>query len=156
MKKLTIDHKKFALFAYQSEPSPKYQLGDVLYKASENRIGVVIQTFSDGDCRTDDWGMCSESEVEYATIEQVKELRPKLMDDLMITSNRKTRTIAEMALRTDYVLLTAQKQHLLKIISGEEQPNELFLEGLINFIDTFQDIVVEEEWVDEQIVFPNF
>ena len=89
------DHKKFACFEYESETSPGYQLGDILHKEydwedeetgekQEPEIGVVIQTFSDGDVRTDMWGMCCESEVTPATLSQIKKYRPSLMEFLLI------------------------------------------------------------------------
>ena len=90
------DHKKFCYFDYESEVNPhKYQLGNIIYKSYdwENRvtgekqppeIGVVIQTFDDGDVRTDMWGLCSESEVRPATLLDLKKHRPKLIDDLII------------------------------------------------------------------------
>lgn len=88
------DHKRFVCFDYESETSPGYQLGDVLYKeysehfdSEENQepeIGVVIQTFSDGDVRTDMWGMSCDSEVSPATVEQIKKYRPNLMEYLLI------------------------------------------------------------------------
>ena len=88
------DYNKFRKFDYENEINPnQYQLGDVLLKSyrelyadSENEqddeIGVVIQTFEDGDVRTDMWGMCSESEVRYATHKEVEVLRPFLIHDL--------------------------------------------------------------------------
>jgi hypothetical protein len=91
-----VNHKKFCYFEYESEVNPnKYQLGDILYKdyteennyTGENQepeIGVVIQTFDDGDVRTDMWGMCSESEVSLATLEQIKKHRLSLMEDILI------------------------------------------------------------------------
>ena len=87
------DHKNFCYFDYENEVSPKYQLGDILtkdysklYKDSEQgiEIGVVIQTFSDGDFRTDMWGMSSESEVSPSTILEIKKYRSKLMEHLVI------------------------------------------------------------------------
>jgi len=89
------DHKKFCYFEYDSEPSSGYQLGNVLFKSNdwENKItgekqppeiGVVIQTFNDGDFRTDMWGMSCESEVRPATLLDLKKHRPKLIDDLVI------------------------------------------------------------------------
>ena len=83
-----LDHNKFRMFDYENEINPsKYQLGDVLYMnyiydKQKPEIGVVIQTFSDGDIRTDMWGMCSESEVSCATIEQIKLYRPKLIKEI--------------------------------------------------------------------------
>ncbi len=89
------DHKKFCHFEYESEPNPfKYQLGHVLtkdysklYKDSEQgiEIGVVIQTFGDGDFRTDMWGMSCESEVSPSSVLEIKKYRPNLMDDLLIS-----------------------------------------------------------------------
>jgi hypothetical protein len=82
-----IDHNKFRLFDYENEVNPnKYQLGDILYKEHTDvfsNIGVVIQTFSDGDVRTDMWGMCSESEVSMATSEQVDLYRPNLIQEIL-------------------------------------------------------------------------
>jgi hypothetical protein len=87
------DHKDFCCFNYESEPSKNYQLGDVLtkdysklYEDSEQEIevGVVIQTFSDGDFRTDMWGMSSESEVSPSTLSDIKKYRPKLIHNLII------------------------------------------------------------------------
>jgi hypothetical protein len=83
------DHNKFRCFDYENETSPTYQLGDVLLKnyTGENQepeIGVVIQTFDDGDFRTDMWGMSYVSEVRPATLLDLKKYRPKLIDDLII------------------------------------------------------------------------
>jgi hypothetical protein len=89
-----LNHKEFCYFDYESEVNPnKYQLGDILYKEytdennytgenQEPEIGVVIQTFDDGDVRTDMWGMCSESEVSLATLEQVDLYRPNLIQQI--------------------------------------------------------------------------
>lgn len=89
-----LNHKEFCYFEYESEVNPnKYQLGDVLYKEytdennytgenQEPEIGVVIQTFNDGDVRTDMWGMCSESEVSLATLERVNLYRPNLIQQI--------------------------------------------------------------------------
>jgi len=79
------DYNKFCCFLYENEESPMYQLGDILYKSYDEQppeIGVVIQTFEDGDFRTDMWGMSYISEVRYATLEEIKELRPKLLYEL--------------------------------------------------------------------------
>lgn len=89
------NHKEFCFFEYESETSPTYQLGDVLtkdysklYEDSEPdnvEVGVVIQTFDDGEFRTDMWGMSSESEVSPSTILEIKKYRPKLMESLLIS-----------------------------------------------------------------------
>jgi hypothetical protein len=82
------NHKDFCCFDYESEINPnQYQLGDVLFKnytGQEPEIGVVIQTFEDGDFRTDMWGMSYESEVRPATLLDIKRYRPKLMNSLLI------------------------------------------------------------------------
>jgi hypothetical protein len=80
-----VDHNKFRKFDYESEINPnKYQLGDILIKEEYHpEIGVVIQTFDDGDVRTDMWGMCSESEVSLATLEQVDLYRPELIQEIL-------------------------------------------------------------------------
>lgn len=83
------NHDKYRLFNYENEPSTTYQLGDVLLKKYEGdqspEIGVVIQTFADGDFRTDMWGMSSYSEVVPAKLSDVKEYRPDLLLDLIIS-----------------------------------------------------------------------
>ena len=88
------DHNKFRHFDYENETNPhKYQLGDVLTKdysklyplsSEEPEIGVVIQTFEDGDVRTDMWGMCSEIEVSLSTFDEIVKHRPKLIQELLI------------------------------------------------------------------------
>ena len=82
------DHKPFCFFDYENEINPhKYQLGDVLtkkYTDGNIEVGVVIQTFEDGDVRTDMWGMCSESEVSSSTFGEIGRYRPKLLTELLI------------------------------------------------------------------------
>lgn len=80
------DHNKFRLFCYTNYPNDTFTLGNVLLKEDEEstEIGVVIQTFDDGDCRTDMWGNCSPSEVRSATIEDIKTFRPELLQDLLL------------------------------------------------------------------------
>jgi len=72
------NHEKFAHFEYVSEPNNQVELGDILFRnVDEPEIGVVIQTWSDGDFRTDMWGV--DSYATFATEEQVKEYRPELL-----------------------------------------------------------------------------
>lgn len=91
-----VDHNKFRKFEYENEVNPnKYQLGDILFRdysdvyvdsgegLSPNEIGVVIQTFEDGDVRIDMWGMCCESEVSMATLEQIDLYRPNLIQEIL-------------------------------------------------------------------------
>ena len=64
------------------------------------------------------------------------------------------------AKRTDYSLLLRQKQTLLKIIDPDEMgfidpDRNNHIEGLLNFLDTFQDSVVDSGVLPEGIVFPS-
>ena len=59
---------------------------------------------------------------------------------------------------TDFVLLAKQKQTLLKLTDPDEMnfsdPDRItHLEGLINFLDNFQDLAVESG-IPEEKVFP--
>ena len=59
---------------------------------------------------------------------------------------------------TDFVLLAKQKQTLLKLLDPDEMnfddPDRItHLEGLINFLDNFQDLAVESG-IPEEKVFP--
>lgn len=59
---------------------------------------------------------------------------------------------------TDFVLLAKQKQTLLKLLDPDEMnfddPDRMtHLEGLINFLDNFQDLAVESG-IPEEKVFP--
>jgi len=81
------DHNRFKMFEYENEPCETFQLGDVLLKEYDDEkcpieIGVVIQTFSDGDVRTDMWGMCSPSEVRHPTFKEIKKYRPRLFNHI--------------------------------------------------------------------------
>ena len=76
-------HKQFALFKYISEPNPNIVLGTlVTYPKDENRIGVVIQTYDDGDFRTDMNGNTSMSEIRFSTVDDVRKYRPDLLEFL--------------------------------------------------------------------------
>lgn len=77
------DHKNFARFEYENEPSKLYHLGQILYRKTEDgeEIGVVIQTFSDygEECRTDQWG---NGDGVTATIEEIERIRPELINEI--------------------------------------------------------------------------
>jgi hypothetical protein len=81
------NHNKFRLFEYQNDmTNTNFELGQVVIKKEfsqgDNPIGVVIQLHSDGDCRTDMFGNCSLNEIRIATLEEISELRPKLLNHL--------------------------------------------------------------------------
>jgi hypothetical protein len=83
------NYEQFKCFNYENEPSPNFQLGDIVFKENKGtgdspEIGIVIQTFSDGDFRTDMFGMASESEVIPASFSHIKKYRPSIMDELMV------------------------------------------------------------------------
>jgi hypothetical protein len=67
-------------------------------------------------------------------------------------------SLEQFAQRTDYVLLAKQKESLLKIIDpdpmGFSDPDRITnLEGLLNFLDSFQDAVVDSGVLPEEKVF---
>jgi len=76
-----VDHNKFRSFNYINSPSTIFQLGQILINPKTNEIGVVIQTHSDDECRTDMFGNCDASEVGYATLQEIQEHRPELISD---------------------------------------------------------------------------
>ena len=66
--------------------------------------------------------------------------------------------LEQFAQRTDYELLTRQKQTILKILDPDtmnfDDPQRMTnLEGLLNFLDTFQDAAVDSGLPEEK-VFP--
>lgn len=67
--------------------------------------------------------------------------------------------LEEFAKSVDYKLLLKQIQSLLEIVdpceSNFSDPDRITnLEGLLNFLDGFQDAVVESEILSEEEVFP--
>lgn len=92
MKTLKVkNHKEFAHFDYVSEFAPTVKCGDVIYKINPDgpQIGVVLQTFADGDFRTDMFGCESfgksetyQSEVRLATLTEISTIRPGLLPHL--------------------------------------------------------------------------
>ncbi len=82
------NHLDFVCFDYESVPTNNVCLGDVIIKDVDVRtteIGVVIQTYSDGEFRTDMFGNdCFRTGVRIATLEEVHEYRPELIKDLDI------------------------------------------------------------------------
>lgn len=83
------DHKTFAKFDYESQPTDVISLGAIVKYQDEhnadtkNDIGVVIQTFEDGEFRTDMNGMTHISQVVPATIKDIEKYRPNLLSELM-------------------------------------------------------------------------
>jgi hypothetical protein len=64
------------------------------------------------------------------------------------------------AKRTNYKLLLQQKQTLLKIINPDlmgfvDPDRDNHIEGLLNFLDTFQDAVADSGVLPEAEVFPT-
>jgi hypothetical protein len=65
-------------------------------------------------------------------------------------------TLKQFANQTDYAVLLQQKQTLLNILDrnllNSTQDQDLL--GLINFLDKFQDVVVDSGVLPEEKVFP--
>lgn len=70
------DYNKYRLFDYENEPTGTFELGDILIN-QHNEIGVVIQTFSDSEVRTDMYGV--ECNHRLATIEEIRKYRVELL-----------------------------------------------------------------------------
>lgn len=78
------NHTKFACFDYVSQKTDVIELGAIVKYTNDNMndIGVVIQTFDDGEFRTDMNGMTHISEVVPATISDVREFRPAILSEV--------------------------------------------------------------------------
>ena len=78
------DHTKFACFDYESQKTDVIALGAVVKYTNDNMndIGVVIQTFDDGEFRTDMNGMTCISEVVPASLSDVREFRPAILSEI--------------------------------------------------------------------------
>lgn len=59
--------------------------------------------------------------------------------------------------KTDFFALAMQKRDLVKLLSapGLAQEDVNSIDGVISFLDAFQDCVVEQELVPEMYVFPE-
>jgi hypothetical protein len=78
----------FTAFKYISEPCETYKLWQVVFKEKEvefegNPIGVVIQTWGDGELRADMYGVVSHSEIRPATYAEIKQYHPDLLPKLV-------------------------------------------------------------------------
>lgn len=81
-----INHRKFAYFDYTSEKNETpFQLGVIVIKESNNEIGVILQTYANGEFRTDMFGNSGDYECRLATIEEVKEFRPEIIEDIKVS-----------------------------------------------------------------------
>lgn len=82
------NHLDFALFEYESVSSKNIELGDIVYKPGNTiynddpEIGVVIQIHDDDEFRTDMFGNSCITEVTPATMEQIENIRPKLLKSI--------------------------------------------------------------------------
>lgn len=81
------NHLDYAKFDYESTEASNVSLGDIIVKESEDgtSIGVVIQVYGDGEFRTDmDGNDCFRTGVRIATVEEIDEYRPELIQHLNI------------------------------------------------------------------------
>lgn len=74
--------EKFCLFNYENtEEITPLGYGCVVFKPSDNEIGVVIQLQSPSDYRTDMFGNCDLSEIRPATLAEVTKYRHELLEE---------------------------------------------------------------------------
>lgn len=82
-----INYKKFQSFPYESVEGPftEFELGDVVIDP-QGDVAVVIQNYNDdwGEVRTDVNGNVYEEDCRLATLEEVKNIRPELLNQLVI------------------------------------------------------------------------
>lgn len=86
------DHKRFTYQnqGYESQETEVISLGAIVkYMDDENPdtnndIGVVIQTFDDGEFRTDMHGMTHISQVVPATLDDIKKYRPFILPEIIL------------------------------------------------------------------------
>jgi hypothetical protein len=66
-------------------------------------------------------------------------------------------TLGEFMRNTDFRLLTIQKQTLLDLLDRDllTSDQDQSIQGLINFLDGFQDAVVDGGVLPEEVVFPG-
>jgi hypothetical protein len=65
-------------------------------------------------------------------------------------------TLENFVSKVDYVLLAKQKGTLINILESNDQTSSHdHIEGLIEFLDGFQDAAVDSGQVPEETVFPN-
>ena len=70
---MNVDYRKYAYFTYTSTTSPNdiFRLGDLVKHKETGEIGVILQVHNPEEYRTDQWGNCSDSEIELATQEDL-------------------------------------------------------------------------------------
>jgi len=78
----------FTMYDYISEPCNTYKLWQVVFKEKEvefegNPIGVVIQTWGDGELRADMYGVVCHSEIRPATYAEIAQYHPDLLQKLV-------------------------------------------------------------------------
>ena len=65
-------------------------------------------------------------------------------------------TLENFVSKVDYVLLAKQKGTLISLLESDDlRIQDDHIEGLIEFLDSFQDATVESGLVPEETVFPN-
>lgn len=83
---MRLNHKEFALFHYEQNPSKtdKFKLGDVVIN-EEKEVGVILQCHGNDEYRTDMFGNCCLSEIKKASPLQITLYRPSLFGHKSLT-----------------------------------------------------------------------
>lgn len=151
---MKVNHNKYRLFEYINNPSKEdaFILGDVVYKESEDSVGVIIQCHGNDEYRTDQFGNCSNcpkyGDIRLASMGEIERLRPEiilgykkteklkredktveLFDDRMCFKRGNTTFYPDEPYRAIILSEDGQRQVLVngEIFSGEEFDNEFKL-----------------------------
>jgi hypothetical protein len=105
---MKVNHNKYRLFEYNNNPdkSDAFILGDVVYKESEDSIGVIIQCHGNDEYRTDQFGNCANcpkyGDIRLASMDEIERIRPEILIDvyrtkkLDLSKTKRTDNIVEL------------------------------------------------------------
>jgi hypothetical protein len=75
----------FVKFNYVSEFDSDIELGDIVYRKlsdGQEEIGVIIQTYGNGEFHTDMFGNTNIKECSFARLKLIERIRPELLTKL--------------------------------------------------------------------------
>ena len=75
------DSTKFACFDYaKTDLNPTYKIGQIVAKETEDdiEVGVILNTYTHGDIRTDQFGVECDTNLRPATLEEINTHRPNI------------------------------------------------------------------------------